>query len=49
MFAQSLTVCEILAKLIKCQKFDLQNEGQGQGQGGENETCNIRLKISDSM
>ena len=26
----SLTVCEIFAKIIKCQKFDLENEGQCQ-------------------
>ena len=30
MLALSLTICEILAKVIKCQKFDLEN-GQDQG------------------
>ena len=30
MFALSLTICKIYAKLIKCQNFDLENEGQSQ-------------------
>ena len=28
--ALSLTICKIFTELIKCQKFDLENEGQGE-------------------
>ena len=31
MFALSLTICEKLAKIIKCQKLEHENEGNGQG------------------
>ena len=45
MFALCLTICEIFTKLIKCQKHDLEN----QGQGGEKWTCAIRLDMFDSI
>ena len=31
MLALSLTICEIFAKILQCQSFDLEDEGHGQG------------------
>ena len=42
MFALYLTNCETFAKLLKCQKFDLENKGEGKG-GKTNESCPVRL------
>ena len=36
-----------IPKVIKCHKFDLDNEGQGQGE--ENETCAIRVERFESI
>ena len=50
MFSLSPTICEIFTKLIKLQKFDLEDEGHGQG--GEKldlrqSTRNDRFHIDD--
>ena len=45
MLALSLSVCKMLANLIKFQNFDLENEGQG----GKDRTYAIQLEIFDSI
>ena len=43
----AFTVYEIFSKKIKCQKFDLENEGQGQG--GKKLELRIGLEMFDSI
>ena len=48
MFALSLTVCEIFAKLEKCQNIELKNEDQDQGvEELRHSTVNVRFHIYD--
>ena len=49
MFGLYLTIFEIFVNQLKCQTFDLANEGHGQGAEPKNGTCAIRLKICDSI
>ena len=50
MFALSLTVYEIFTNKIKCQTFDLENEGEGQGgekRDWRNSTGNFELHVGE--
>ena len=52
MFALSLTIYEISAKQIKCEKFDLEYEGHGQGiekRDFRHSTGNVRIYVIDFL